>query len=135
MRIPFKTIKDSRGISEFEEFYKSLPLKDKNKLIALLKKVQEKGILDAISMKWVDKLDDNLFELRSKHANNIQRALYFHIYDTDYGSYYIITHGFTKKSQKTPQVEINRAKKIRDNFLAQPKEHIRNILKSWKEGE
>ncbi len=40
--------------------------------------------------------EKNLYELRSKVAKNIQRALYFHVEDTRY----VITHEFTKKTQK-----------------------------------
>ena len=64
-------------------------------------------------MEWVKKLDDDIFEIRSKVASNIQRALYFHVINERY----IITHGFTKKTQKTPKREIERAKAERDDYL------------------
>ena len=49
-------------------------------------------------MAWVKKIETekNLYELRSKDAKNIQRALYFHVE----GPRYMITHDFTKKTQK-----------------------------------
>ncbi len=59
-----------------------------------------------------EKLGDNLFELRSGIGGNIQRALYFHWL----GSKFIITHGFTKKTQKTPIQEIAKAIEIRKEF-------------------
>ena len=45
-------------------------------------------------------------------GNNIQRALYFHWK----GSRYIITHGFSKKTQKTPRKEILHALAIYKEF-------------------
>lgn len=70
------------------------------------------GLQDAIKMQWVKKLDSNLYELRSQVGKNIQRAIYFQKIDNQY----LITHGFTKKSQKTPVREINRAIRIKDNY-------------------
>ena len=52
---------------------------------------------------------DNLFEIRSKVGSNIQRALYFHVHNGNY----LITHGFTKKTNKTPKREIEHAKRVR----------------------
>jgi phage-related protein len=49
-------------------------------------------------MKWLKKLDTNLYEIRSKVGSNIQRGIYFHWEDNKF----INTHGFTKKTDKTP---------------------------------
>ena len=108
----FEFYERPNGHNEFQEFLESLPEKDQNKLLTLIYNVQEHGVLVAIKMKWVKKLEDNLFELRSEVGNNIQRALYFHFT----GSKYIITHGFSKKTQKTPKKEIVRAIEIRKEF-------------------
>lgn len=59
-------------------------------------------------MEWGEKLDSNLYEIRSIVASNIQRGSYFHVEKDQY----IISHGFTKKSPKTPAREIKRAKEI-----------------------
>lgn len=64
-------------------------------------------------MKWVKKLDKNLYELRCHTASNTYRAIYFHAVENRY----IITHGFTKNTKKTPRQEIDRAKKIRKEFI------------------
>lgn len=71
------------------------------------------AFFQAILNQWVKKLESNLFELRSKVGSNIQRAIYFHVV----GDRYIITHGFTKKTQKTPEPEKKRARETRDRFL------------------
>ena len=57
--------------------------------------------------------ETNLFELRIKERSNIHRMFYFFIV----GNEIIITNGFTKKSQKTPKGEIERAKRYRKDYL------------------
>ena len=59
------------------------------------------------------KVSQNLFELRAKVQSGYLRLFYF--YDGDKQA--IITHGFSKKSNKTPQNQIERAKQLRDRFL------------------
>lgn len=100
------------GHNEFEEFYNSLPVKDRNKLRATIEMIEEAGIQVAIQLEWIKKLDSEINEIRSKVSSNIQRALYFHVKNNQY----IITHGFTKKTQKTPIKEIERAKQIKYEF-------------------
>lgn len=100
------------GHNEFEEFYNSLPVKDRNKLRATIEMIEEAGIQATIQLEWVKKLDSEINEIRSKVSSNIQRALYFHVKNNQY----IITHGFTKKTQKTPIKEIERAKQIKYEF-------------------
>jgi len=57
-------------------------------------------------------LDDGIFEVRAKVGSNISRVLYFFFINKQI----ILTHGFTKKTQKTPHSEINKAKKYRADF-------------------
>lgn len=81
---------------EFAEFLKSLPEKDRKKLIATILAIQSYGIQTAIKMQWVKKLESNLYEIRSKLGSNIQRAIYFQVKN----EHYYITHGFKKKLRK-----------------------------------
>ena len=134
MKILFRTIKINNK-SLVEEFIDSLSEKDRDKLLGVIQKTQEHGLEIATRMKWVKKLENNLFELRSQQSSNIQRVVYFHLFDSEYGSYYILTHGFTKKSQKTPKKEIERGISIRESFLQQPIAIIKEILKDWREGD
>ena len=99
-------------ITKFEEFYNSLPTWDRNKLRATIDMIEEAGIHPAIQLEWVKKLDSEIYEIRSKISSNIQRALYFHVRNNQY----IITHGFTKKTPKTPTKEIIKAKQIKEEF-------------------
>lgn len=108
----FDYVKRKDGTSFFQEFLNELPVKDQAKLLAVISNTQEQGLMVAQRMEWIKKLDDDTYELRSKVGSNIQRALYFQ----KVGNEYLITHGFTKKTQKTPPSEITRAKTIRDQY-------------------
>ena len=63
---------------------------------------------EAARNQWVKKLETNLYELRSKVSSNIQRVFYFHVVDNRY----VITHVFTKKTDKTPENEKKRARDV-----------------------
>lgn len=89
----FKSYKRLNGHDEFKEFINTLPTTDRTKMQAVIASTCKFGLQVAIKMKWVKKLDKNLYELRSKVSSNIQRACYFHSEENQY----IITHGFTKK--------------------------------------
>jgi phage-related protein len=108
----FDWIKRLDGSSLFEDFLESIPEKDAAKLLTVIDKTQNKGIQEAVKMKWVKKLDGDIYELRSRLGKNIQRAVYFQ----DFGNYYLITHGFTKKTEETPREEIERAKRIKAEY-------------------
>ncbi len=59
------------------------------------------------------KIDDKIFELRVQEGNNIFRVLYFFYI----GKRIVMTHGFVKKTQKTPHSEIERAKFYMNDYL------------------
>lgn len=58
-------------------------------------------------------LRDGILELRAKIGSDISRVLYFFIIDRRI----VLTHGFIKKTQKTPSSEIARAISYRQDFL------------------
>lgn len=74
-------------------------------MLATIDNVQSKGLLVAQRMQWIKKIDNDFFELSAKTGRNIQRGLYFHAS----GNHMVITHGFTKKAQKTPVNQIKHA--------------------------
>ncbi|MDF8367964.1 type II toxin-antitoxin system RelE/ParE family toxin [Weissella paramesenteroides] len=98
---------------EFKLFLEQLPDKDAAKLVATIQKIEENGLLIAERQEWVKKLENNLYEIRSKRASNIQRALYFQIQGPDY----LITNAFTKKTQKTPESEKRIARSRRNQYF------------------
>ena len=57
-------------------------------------------------------LGKGLYELRIRFAGDITRIFYFFIM----GNKIILTNGFTKKTQKTPQNEIMLARKYKADF-------------------
>ena len=57
-------------------------------------------------------LRDGIFEIRAKQGSNISRVLYFFIE----GKKIILTNGFVKKTQSTPQTEIDRAKRYKNDY-------------------
>jgi len=64
-------------------------------------------------------LSDGIFELRIKVGTNITRVLYFFVI----GNKIVLTHGFVKKTQKTPPAEIDRAKRYRADYLSRQHEN------------
>ena len=84
--------------------------------------VQEKihsGLLllktqNRISTKFVKAIREGLFELRTEYAGNIYRV--FFIFDD--GQIVVLFNGFQKKTQKTPNSEIEKALKIKEAYYA-----------------
>jgi phage-related protein len=111
--VSFIWIKRSDGTSEFTDYANTLPEKDKAKLLATISRIEEHGLEVAKKAKWVKKLREGISEIRLRQGNDIQRALYFH----KIGPHYVITHGFTKKSDEVPASEIEHSKKMRDEYL------------------
>ena len=94
-----------------EEFLDSVNPKMRAKIFGLLGILQEKG--NMLREPYSKHLDDGIFELRGKVGSDISRVLYFFYYDGKI----ILTNGFVKKTQKTPKVEIERAKTYRDDYI------------------
>ncbi len=94
------------------EFLNTLEVKLRAKVFRDLTLLEEKG--KELRLPYSEHLDDGIFELRTKQGTNIVRNLYFFFV----GNKIIITHGFRKKTQKTPPEEIERAKKYRKDYLA-----------------
>ncbi len=59
-------------------------------------------------------LKDGIFELRTQTGGNITRILYFFYV----GNEVVLTHGFVKKTPKTPPKEIERALMYKKIYLA-----------------
>lgn len=108
----FESFIRPNGHNEFTEFLKILPQKDQEKVLVFIQQIEREGLVTAQRLQWVKKIEDNLFEIRAKLGHNIQRVFYFHFS----GSRYIITHGFSKKTAKTPQREIRHAEQLRSEF-------------------
>ena len=112
-KIEFDYIKRKDGSSEFEEFFDRIPPKEAIKLLTAIQKIETCGLAIAIKMEWVKKLNHDLSEVRSKFGSNITRVIYFKLC----GNKYMMTHGFSKKTQRTPRNEIVHAANKRKRFL------------------
>ena len=99
------------GECPVEEFLLNLDKKMMAKMAGLIGILQEKGNL--LREPYSKHLNDGIFELRGKVGNDISRVLYFFYY----GRKIVITNGFIKKTQKTPALEIEKAKKYRRNYI------------------
>jgi phage-related protein len=96
----------------FEEFVLDLSIKERARIfetINYLLELKNKNL--PIKESLSRHLEDGIFELRTPLRDKIARTLYFY----QRGARIIITHGFIKKTQKTPRKEIERAKELREN--------------------
>lgn len=98
----------------FERFMASLDLKVQRKIDYALDLLRTQ---DRISKKFVKALKDGLFELRSEWEGNIYRV--FFIFDGD--KIVVLFNGFQKKTQKTPENEIKKALRIKEEYYEQCK--------------
>jgi phage-related protein len=69
---------------------------------------------DRMPEKFIKYIRDGLYELRMKFSGNIYRV--FFIFDND--CIVVLFNGFQKKTQKTPENEVNKALKIKEIYYA-----------------
>lgn len=103
--------KDEMGRVPVEDFLDKLDIKMRQKMLRSIQALQEMGI--SLRMPLSESLEDGIFELRAKVGSNISRVMYFFVV----GNRAVLTHGFVKKTQKTPPRELEKAKKIRDDYM------------------
>jgi len=95
-----------------QEYIDSLDIKLSAKVYRILEMIKKNG--PELREPYSKHLDDGILEIRTRLGTNLARVLYFyHI-----GKCVITTHGFTKKTQKTPPEEIERAMEYRTEYLA-----------------
>ena len=96
-----------------EEYLDSLPGKVVQKITWVLSIVEE---MDIIPTKYFKKLESasNIYECRIDFGGNTYRLLGFFHSD----SFFVLTNGFIKKTQKTPKEEIDMCKNRMKDFLA-----------------
>lgn len=68
--------------------------------------------VDRLSAKYVKSIKDGLFELRIEWQSNIYRIFFCF----DEGQIVILFNGFQKKTQKTPDKEIDKALKLKKEY-------------------
>lgn len=100
------------GSSPIEDFLDSLSAKQAQKVLWVLRLIQD---LDIVPGQYLKKLvnTDDIWEVRVQVGNNIFRILGFFVGN----NLIILTNGFAKKTQKTPSREINLAQQRKRDYL------------------
>ncbi len=93
------------------EFLESIELKAAEKLFFNISKSQE--INDPRIFKKLK--SSNIWEFRAEYNSNEYRLFAF--WDKQQNTLVICTHGITKKTQKTPKREIDKAEQLRKKYL------------------
>ena len=99
-------------LDEALAFVRSLPIKVQEKIVYNYKRI-ENGLMSKVLFKKLD--DSEIWEFRTLYNGNCYRL--FSFWDTETETFIIATHGIVKKSQKTPQKEIAKAEKIREEYF------------------
>ena len=104
------------GACPVEEFLDSLNAKQAQKVLWVLKVVQE---LPRVPVQYLKKLEgtEDLWEVRAEFGGDAFRLLGFR----DAGGLIILTNGFAKKTQKTPEREIALAEQRKRDYLSRRK--------------
>lgn len=95
--------------SYFIDFFNSLDVGAKRKVAYVLDMIKTQK---RVSQNFVKHIRDGVFELRASHNGNIYRA--FFIFDD--GNIVMLFNGFQKKTQKTPNNEIEKALKLKNEY-------------------
>ena len=111
-RFNVKFYDKSDGTKPAKEFILGLEPKMKAKMLRIIDMLEANGT--DLREPYSKHLDDGIFELRAKVGTDISRVLYFFVIRRRV----VLTHGFIKKTQKTPPVEIERAKNYRTEYLS-----------------
>ncbi|WP_195372443.1 MULTISPECIES: type II toxin-antitoxin system RelE/ParE family toxin [Parabacteroides] len=105
----FKTVYSK----DADDFLNHLPPKIKDKIIYNIAKA--KYVIDPEIFKKLD--DTDIWEFRTFYNKVKYRLLAFWDKDSDIDTLVIATHGFIKKTQKTPAKEIVKAEEIRKAYF------------------
>lgn len=100
----------------FDVFFETLSDNPKEKIDEVLYMI---SVLERIPSKFFKSIEGSkgLFEIRVEYESNIYRI--FCCFDK--GNLVILFNGFHKKTQKTPPKELNKAKKIMEDYFNEQK--------------
>ena len=99
------------GRKPAQEFLDTLNDKMRAKMTRTVKLLEDNGT--NLREPYSKEIRNGIFELRAKVGSDISRVLYFFYYKGKA----ILTNGFIKKTQKTPESEITKAEKYRMEYL------------------
>ena len=103
-------MESSNGKCEALEFIEKQNDKTQRKIEYVFKLIED---IEVVPKEYFKKLLGHIYEIRVQSGNNIFRFLsFFHK-----GDLVIVTHGFQKKTRKTPSREVEKAEKLREEYL------------------
>ena len=111
MKFEIEYYSKENGEQPAETFIKEQEIKLRAKLFRRLELLEVHG--KDLREPFSSYLTDGIFELRVIQGNNAARVLYFFAA----GRKINLTHGFVKKTNKTPPGEIELAKKYKDDYM------------------
>jgi phage-related protein len=100
----------------FEDFFVNQSIKVKNKIIWTFDLIEELPRVPEMYLKHIENAGD-LYEIRVQFSSDSFRIFCFF----DEGKLIVVTNGFQKKSQKTPNQEIEKALKIKKEYEREKK--------------
>jgi phage-related protein len=112
MRRSLVFYRTEKGRCPLDEFLDSLPSKVAQKVAWVLRLVQE---LDIVPTQYFKKLSDTeeIWECRMVFGGNTYRILgFFHGHNS-----LVLTHGFMKKTPRTPAEEIRKAEQLKADHI------------------
>ncbi|MBQ8417472.1 MAG: type II toxin-antitoxin system RelE/ParE family toxin [Phascolarctobacterium sp.] len=98
------------GTFPAEDFILKQPPKMRARIYQYIRFLEIKG--NELREPYSKYLRDGIFELRTQQGNDMARVLYFFVV----GRKVILTNGFIKKAPKTPNDQIELAKKYRADY-------------------
>lgn len=96
----------------FEDFLKNQPVKVQDKIFKIIEAIETLERIPENYLKLI-KGANGLYEARISLASNIWRVFCFF----DEGRLVILLNGFTKKTQKTPKREIDKALRLMQDYF------------------
>lgn len=110
--------KDQQGNNPVKDFISKKSKSNQKKILTFIDYLQEVGV--DLPRPYADYLRDGIYELRIKLSGSQTRTLYFFCFET----YIVLTHTFIKNTKSVPDSEINKALRIKEEFLKRFKEKL-----------
>ncbi len=101
----------------FDDFFAAQTQKVRDKIIKILDIIEQVDRIPSTYLKYMEGTD-GLFEVRVQFGNNIFRIFCFF----DGNKLVVLLTGFQKKTQKTPNEEINRAVKLMNEYYEEQRQ-------------
>lgn len=103
---------DIELLEEANDYFDSLPEKIQSKLFKSFDKTKI-----GLRGDWFKSIGDDIYEFRERDNQKFYRILAFWDKTGDSETLIVATHGFNKKTNKTPKSQKDRAKRIRTEYF------------------